>query len=62
VLSGDVGFCPSVCPFSHFYGAIESVRCEAPRFEDLCESSSAVLSGEVVMPFANGAAPGGCGI
>ena len=61
VLSGDVGFCPSVCPFSHYYGAIEAVRCDAPTFEDLCASSSAVLDSGLVMPFANGSAPGGCG-
>ena len=61
VQSGDVGFCPSVCPFSHFYGPLEDVRCESPSFEDLCPTSSAVLDGMVSMPFANGRPPGGCG-
>lgn len=62
VHSGDVGVCPSVCPFSHFYGAITSVRCDAPAFDDLCESSSAVLAAaNLSIPFANGQAPGGCG-
>jgi hypothetical protein len=59
--SGDVGVCPSVCPFSHYYGAIEDVRCDSPRFEDLCEGSSGVPDAEqVLMPFADGQAPGGC--
>jgi hypothetical protein len=62
VQSGDVGFCPSVCPFSRYFGAIESVRCDVPTFEDLCASSSLVLDGVVTMPFANGKAPGGCDI
>lgn len=62
VQSGDVGFCPSVCPFSHYYGGIEAVRCEAPSFQDLCASSSALLEGDglVKMPFADGQPPGGC--
>ncbi|HTV25312.1 MAG TPA: hypothetical protein VMG12_41745 [Polyangiaceae bacterium] len=60
VHSGDIGFCPSVCPFSHFFGALDDVRCEAPSFEDLCAGSSVVLDGVVTMPFANGKAPGGC--
>lgn len=59
--SGDVGFCPSVCPFSRFFGTPESVRCEAPRFEALCERVPAPADGDAVwMPFANGQAPGGC--
>ena len=58
--SGDVGTCPSVCPFSHFYGELSSVRCDAPTFEDLCDEQSVVLDGEVWMPFADGQAPGGC--
>jgi hypothetical protein len=62
VLTSDVGACPSVCPFSHYYGAIDSVRCDAPSFEDLCASSSSLLDdAEVLMPFADGRAPGGCG-
>lgn len=61
VLTGDVGICPSVCPFSHYYGAIGSVRCDAPSFDDLCAgSSSLVEAGELSMPFADGRAPGGC--
>ena len=59
--SGDVGFCPSVCPFSRFFGTPESVRCEAPRFEALCERVPAPAEGVTVwMPFANGQVPGGC--
>jgi hypothetical protein len=59
--SGDVGICPSVCPFSRFFGTPESVRCEAPSFEALCESVPAPTDGAGVwMPFANGEAPGGC--
>jgi hypothetical protein len=58
----DVGVCPSVCPRSRFYGDIDSVRCEAPVFEDLCPDSSAFLADDGLwMPFANGQAPGGCG-
>lgn len=61
VASGDVGICPSVCPFSRFYGRLESVRCDAPTFDDLCEGASSVLSdGQPWMPFADGQAPGGC--
>lgn len=59
--SGDVGFCPSVCPFSRFFGTPESVRCEAPSFQALCERVPAPSEGATVwMPFANGQAPGGC--
>ena len=59
--SGDVGFCPSVCPFSHFFGTPDSVRCDAPRFEALCGSVPAPTDASAVwMPFANGQAPGGC--
>lgn len=58
--TGDVGICPSVCPFSHFYGELSNVRCDAPTFEDLCDEPSIVLGGEVWMPFADGRAPGGC--
>ena len=58
--SGDVGICPSVCPFSHFYGELSNVRCDAPTFEDLCGGQSIVLDGDVWMPFADGQAPGGC--
>lgn len=62
VRTSDVGGCPSVCPFSHYYGAIDSVRCDAPSFEDLCADSSSLLEdSEVLMPFADGRAPGGCG-
>ena len=59
--SGDVGFCPSVCPFSRFFGTPASVRCEAPSFEALCDRVPAPADGAAVwMPFANGQAPGGC--
>jgi hypothetical protein len=59
--SGDVGICPSVCPFSHYYGAIEDVRCGSPSFVNLCEGSSSVPdAAQVLMPFADGQAPGGC--
>lgn len=59
--SGDVGFCPSVCPFSHFFGTPASVRCEAPSFEALCERVPAPTGADAIwMPFANGQAPGGC--
>jgi len=59
--SGDVGICPSVCPFSRFFGTPESVRCEAPSFEALCDRVPAPADGAAVwMPFANGQAPGGC--
>jgi hypothetical protein len=58
--SGDVGFCPSVCPFSHFYGELADVRCDAPTFDDLCEEQSIVLGPDLWMPFADGQAPGGC--
>jgi hypothetical protein len=62
VLTGDVGACPSICPFSHYYGAIDSVRCDSPSFEDLCTDASRVLDGaDPPMPFADGRAPGGCG-
>ncbi len=61
VFTSDVGTCPSVCPFSHYYGAIDSVRCDAPSFEDLCAGSSSVLDDtEVVIPFSDGQPPGGC--
>jgi hypothetical protein len=60
--SGDVALCPSVCPLSHFYGDIGSVRCDSPVFEALCSSPSSGLDGDRLwMPFANGEAPGGCG-
>jgi hypothetical protein len=60
--SGDVAVCPSVCPLSHFYGDIGSVRCDSPVFEALCSSPSSGLDGDRLwMPFANGEAPGGCG-
>jgi hypothetical protein len=59
--SGDLGYCPSVCPFSHFFGTPESVRCEAPSFEALCARAPAPENGAGVwMPFANGQPPGGC--
>lgn len=57
--SGDVGFCPSVCPFSHFFGTADSVRCDAPSFEALCQPAP-VDGRELWMPFADGQAPGGC--
>jgi hypothetical protein len=61
VSSGDVGICPSVCPFSHYYGSPESVRCEAPALEELCPGSVLGASDtDLWMPFANGAPPGGC--
>lgn len=60
VVSGDVGYCPSVCPFSRYYGALDDVRCDAPTFEDLCEGPSALLESGLEIPFANGSAPGGC--
>jgi hypothetical protein len=61
VLTSDVGTCPSVCPFSHYYGAIDGVRCDAPSFEDLCTDSSSLLDvSEVLLPFADGQPPGGC--
>jgi hypothetical protein len=60
VLTSDVGVCPSVCPFAHYYGAIDSVRCDAPSFEDLCADSSSLLDVAGLLPFADGQAPGGC--
>jgi hypothetical protein len=61
VSSGDVGYCPSLCPFSHFFGALEDVVCEAPAVDELCPGSSTITPPEaLVLPFANGEAPGGC--
>jgi hypothetical protein len=61
VVSGDVGSCPSVCPFSRFYGSLNDVRCEAPRFDALCPRGPAPADGGALgLPFANGRAPGGC--
>jgi hypothetical protein len=61
VSSGDVGVCPSVCPFSRYYGSPESVRCDTPALEELCPGSALGASDrELWMPFANGAPPGGC--
>jgi len=61
VSSGDLGFCPSVCPFSHYYGSPESVRCEAPTLDELCPSALLDENApDLWMPFANGAPPGGC--
>jgi hypothetical protein len=61
VTSGDVGACPSACPFSHFYGTLENVRCDSPTFASLC--SPPRLASEPTqewLPFADGRAPGGC--
>jgi hypothetical protein len=59
--SGDVGFCPSVCPFSHYYGSPDSVRCEVPTLDALCPDPALdAAEAELWMPFANGAPPGGC--
>jgi hypothetical protein len=61
VSSGDVGYCPSQCPFSHFFGALDGVVCEAPVVSELCPGSSTITPPEaLVLPFANGEAPGGC--
>lgn len=61
VSSGDVGFCPSVCPFSRYHGDPDSVRCDAPALVDLCASSALdVAEAESWLPFANGSPPGGC--
>jgi len=61
VASGDVGSCPSVCPFSRFYGSIDDVRCDAPSFDALCGGEPVpVDAAGLWMPFANGRAPGGC--
>jgi hypothetical protein len=61
VASGDIAVCPSVCPSSNFFGAVEDVRCEAPTLEELCPGSSQILGGQpLFLPFANGEPPGGC--
>ncbi len=62
VTSGDVGFCPSLCPFSHFYGSLDGVRCDVLELEPLCAGSSLGLdaSGALYLPFANGQPPYGC--
>jgi hypothetical protein len=61
VSSGDLGFCPSVCPFSHYYGPAESVRCDAPSFTPVCPGALLdTLDRALFMPFANGEPPGGC--
>lgn len=59
VSSGDVGVCPSVCPFSRFYGPVEGVRCEAPSATPI-DASSRPLAEPLRLPFANGQPPGGC--
>lgn len=60
VSTGDLGFCPSVCPFSHYFGSPESVRCDAPSFTALCVAPVYSTDGTVYLAFANGEPPGGC--
>jgi hypothetical protein len=61
VSSGDLGFCPSLCPFSHFFGSLDDVACQAPELEELCPGSLETTPPEdLVLPFADGEAPGGC--
>jgi hypothetical protein len=62
VSSGDVGVCPSPCPFSRFYGALDSVRCETSLIEPLCAGWDWILddAGHLNLPFADGRTPYGC--
>jgi hypothetical protein len=60
VSSGDLGFCPSVCPFSRYYGSPESVRCDAPVLDELCPGGLDAAEADRWLPFSNGAPPGGC--
>lgn len=60
VSSGDVGACPSVCPFSRYHGELAAVRCDAPSLEALCPPLLDTENPARWMPFSNGQAPGGC--
>lgn len=54
--SGDVGFCGSPCPFEHFTGTLQSVRCESPQWEPLCPSPEGAPTAPLpgLPSFANG--------
>jgi hypothetical protein len=54
----DDGSCGDPCPFSGFSGPLESVRCDNPAGEPLCEVIP--LRGELFLPFANGESPVEC--
>lgn len=61
VLGGDVGNCPSACPFSRYYGNIKDVTCEIAELEPLCPAGPTLYEDiELRVSFANGLAPGGC--
>jgi hypothetical protein len=59
VASSDEGVCPSICPFSHFYGSLEDVHCESPSVESLCPDGRAAAR-VPYLPFADGKPPYGC--
>ncbi|MEY2929564.1 MAG: hypothetical protein RL033_313 [Pseudomonadota bacterium] len=53
----DVGTGPCQCPFERFRGTLESVRCDTPVFEALCQTASPET---FYAPFSQGIAECSC--